>query len=405
MEFSETLIAQQQVARLQALLEASRQIHSTIRLDEVLNIALKIVVRELELTGAFFAAFEHTYGDVSPHLRELLRDDSTPSGPSPSGLDPSGESWLRFPLCDKGGARFTDLVVIFPSSRTLDLDETDFLESLAVQAAVAVENARFHERTVQWQRVQSDLDAARMVQRSLVPQEMPQISGYELAARSVTCYEVGGDYLDLVSRPSGETIIVVGDVAGKGLASALVGMSFRSAFRAMVNSNLPLVEIATRMNLLHYSEGTEARHRYVTAFLIRLDTSRNIIEAVNAGHNPAFLMDAGGNLTRIKASGTPIGLLPFSSYKAVEHPLDPGARLLVYTDGMTEVFRGEEEFGEPRLAEFFTQSKGLNPQATVDALFETLATFSLGYDQSDDMTALVLSRDPRAETAIDGTNG
>jgi serine phosphatase RsbU (regulator of sigma subunit) len=400
MEFSETLIAQQQVARLQALLEASRQIHSTIRLDEVLNIALKILVRELELTGAFFAAFEHTYGEVSPHLRELLRDDLTPSG-----SDPSGESWLRFPLCDKSGVRFTDLVVLFPSSRTLDLDETDFLESLAVQAAVAIENARFHERTVQWQRVQSDLDAARMVQRSLVPQEMPQISGYELAARSVTCYEVGGDYLDLVSRSSGETIIVVGDVAGKGLASALVGMSFRSAFRAMVNSNLPLVEIATRMNLLHYSEGTEARHRYVTAFLIRLDTSRNIIEAVNAGHNPAFLMDADGNLTRIKASGTPIGLLPFSSYKAVEYPLDPGTRLLVYTDGMTEVFRGEEEFGEPRLAEFFTQSKGFNPQATVDALFETLATFSLGYDQSDDMTALVLSRDPRAETAIDGTNG
>ena len=72
---------------------------------------------------------------------------------------------------------------------------------------------------MQWQRVQSDLDAARMVQRSLVPQVMPEISGYELAARSVTCYEVGGDYLDLVSPPSGETIIVVGDVAGKGLAS------------------------------------------------------------------------------------------------------------------------------------------------------------------------------------------
>ena len=329
----------------------------------------------------------------------MLGQDSTASG-----SDPSGESWLRFPLCDKNGARFTDLVAVFPSTRTLDLDETDFLESLAVQSAVAIENARFHERTVQWQRVQSDLDAARMVQRSLVPQEMPQLANYELAARSVTCYEVGGDYLDLVVRPSGETIIVVGDVAGKGLASALVGMSFRSAFRAMVNSNLSLLDIATRMNLLHYSEGTEARHRYVTAFLIRLDTSRNIMETVNAGHTPAVLMDASGNLIRIKASGTPIGLLPFSNYKAVEHPLEPGARVLVYTDGMTEVFRGEDEFGERRLEEFFSRSKGLNPQATVDALFETLATFSLGYDQSDDMTALVLAREPQAETAIDGTN-
>jgi serine phosphatase RsbU (regulator of sigma subunit) len=396
MEFSETLIAQQQVARLQALLEASRQIHSTIRLDEVLSIALKILVRELELTGAFFSTFEHSYGDVPAHIRELPNDESVLSG-----SDPSGDSWIRFPLCDKNGVRFTDLVVVHPSERTLDLDETDFLESLAVQAAVAIENARFHERTVQWQRVESDLAAARMVQRSLVPQDMPEIPGYTLAARSETCYEVGGDYLDIVRRPSGETIIVVGDVAGKGLASALVGMSFRSAFRAMVNSNLPLIEIATRMNLLHYSEGSEARHRYVTAFLIRLDASQNMMEVVNAGHNPAFLIDGNGNVTKIRASGTPIGLLPFSTYKAIEVPLEPSARVLVYTDGMTEVFRGDEEFGEPRLLEFFTQSKDLTPEATLDALFKTLEAFSLGYDQSDDMTALVLCRNLEAETAID----
>jgi len=86
---------------------------------------------------------------------------------------------------------------------------------------------------------------------------MPQISGYELAARSVTCYEVGGDYLDLVAG-FGRDHYRGGRRRRQGLASALVGMVFRSAFRAMVNSNLPLLEIATRMNLLHYSEGTEA---------------------------------------------------------------------------------------------------------------------------------------------------
>ncbi len=392
MDFTEALVAQQQVARLQALLEASRQIHSTIELDEVLTIALKILVRELELTGAFFSTFSHTFGDVPPHLKDLLCDDSIPNG-----SDPCGESWLRFPLCDKNGVRFTDLVAIFPTSRILDLDETDFLESLAMQAAVAIENARFHERTVQWQRVESDLAAARLVQLSLVPQQMPQISNYALAARSRTCYEVGGDYLDIVSLPSGDTIIVVGDVAGKGLASALVGMSFRSAFRAMVNANLPLLDIATRMNRLHYSEGSEARHRYVTAFLIRLDPSNHLIEIVNAGHNPAFLIDGDGPPTKIAASGTPIGLLPFSSYKAVEYPLTPAARLLVYTDGMTEVFRGADEFGEARLLDFFVTSQDPTPDATLDSLWNTLEDFSHGYDQSDDMTALVLFRNPLSE--------
>ena len=385
MELSEALLAQQQVVRLQALLEASRQMHSTIELDEVLRIVLQIVVRELELAGAFFTAFEHTYGNVPDELKKSLS-----SGEVTSQM--AGDFWLRFPLCDKAKARFTDLLVLLPPGRTLDLDETDFLETLSIQASVAIENARFHERTVEWQRIESDLESARLVQQSLLPQQMPQIPRYELAARSMTCYEVGGDYLDIVSIPSGDVFIVVGDVAGKGLTSALVGMSFRSAFRAMLHSNLSLAEIATQMNLLHYNEGAESRRRYVTAFLLRLSPEANTVEVVNAGHNPAFLVADDHSPNRIVASGTPIGMLPFSSYLSENYALGTSARLLVYTDGLTEVFRGEEEFGEIRLLEAFSDCEDLTPNATLDCLWSTLETFSEGQEQCDDMTALVLSR-------------
>jgi serine phosphatase RsbU (regulator of sigma subunit) len=386
MEISEALLAQQQVVRLQALLEASRQLHSTIELDEVVHIALEIVVRELELTGAFFTSFAESYGDVPAGLQAVLsaNPDSFPDDPS--------LALLRFPLCDKSGVRFTELIVLLPPDRILDLDETDFLESLSVQASVAIENARFHERALQWQRVESDLAAARQVQLSLIPQEMPDIPKYALGARSVTCYEVGGDYLDIVSMPSGETVIVVADVAGKGLASALIGTSFRSAIRAMVHAGLGLLEIATKMNLLHYGEGEEARHRYVTGILFRLNSETHRLEAVNAGHTSAFLVAADGTLTKIKASGTPFGLLPFSSYEVQELELNPGMRLLVYTDGMTEVFHGEDEFGEGRLLESFLACKENIPERVLGSLWETLEAFSDGQDQSDDMTALVLFR-------------
>ena len=387
MEISEALLAQQQVVRLQALLEASRQLHSTIELDEVVRIALEIVVRELELDGAFFTSFSQTYGDVPPDLQASLS-----GGTTDSPADLTTESLLRFPLCDKAGAPFTELIVLLPPDRVLDLDETDFLESLSVQASVAIENARFHERALQWQRVESDLAAARLVQLSLVPQHMPEIPDYGLAARSVTCYEVGGDYLDIVSMPSGETVIVVADVAGKGLASALIGTSFRSAIRAMVHSGINLLEIATKMNLLHYGEGDEARRRYVTMALFRLDPTAHILEVVNAGHNPAFLLEPGGTLTKIKASGTPIGLLPFSNYASQMFNLDPGTRLLVYTDGMTEVFCGEEEFGETRLLETFLACNDPTPAQALVTIWEALDSFSSGGEQSDDMTALVLFR-------------
>ena len=382
MELDETLAAQQQVVRLQALLEASRLIHSTIALDEVLDIVLRIVVRELELTGAWFTSFPASYGEVPPI----------------SERDAADERALAFPLRDKTEAIFTELVVLRPPDRTLTLDEVDFLESLAIQASVAIENARFHQRTLAWQRVESDLDSARNVQRSLLPQTMPQIPGYTLAMRSVTCYAVGGDYLDILPMTNDSTTIVVADVAGKGLASALVGTSFRSAFRAMVNAGLPLLEVATKINLLHYGEGEEARRRYVTAFFMQLDSLSHVLHVVNAGHNPAFLIyppDQPSEATRIVkigASGTPVGLLPFSSYTLETHPFPPGSRLLVYTDGLTEVFRGEEEFGEERLLDSFSTADSVQSVEVLDSLWATLDEFSDGQEQSDDMTALVLLR-------------
>ena len=387
MEMSEALVAQQQVVRLQALLEASRQIHSTIQLDEVLRIVLQIVVRELELSGAFFTHFTHTYGEVTPEIQASLTTDS-----ADSATELGMQSWLRFPLRDKAGQPLTDLIVLLCEDRVLELNETDFLESLAVQAAAAIENARFHERALEWQRLEGDLASARQVQLSLIPQVMPAIENYMVAARSKTCYEVGGDYLDIMEMPTGEVVVVVADVAGKGLTSALVGSSFRSTLRAMVQANLSLFEIATQMNVLHYNEGAESRRRYVTTMLMRLDPASHTLEVINAGHNPGFLVDGSGKLKTIEASGAPVGILPFSSYVPEKFALGPGSRLLVYTDGMTEVFRGHEEFGEARLLETFLACEELTPERTLVHLWRTLEGFSDGQEQSDDMTALVLFR-------------
>jgi serine phosphatase RsbU (regulator of sigma subunit) len=408
-ERDEALFAQQQVVRLQALLEASRLIHSTIILDEVLNTVLRIVVRELELAGAFFKHFLNSYGDVPQSFSVPDRDAI-----GHPLVERTGDTtlWTRFPLHDKTGATFTELVVIRPAERTLTFDELDFIESLAIQASVAIENARFHERTVHWQRVESDLASARQVQRSLLPQEMPRISGYNMAMRSVTCYEVGGDYLDIVPMASGKTTIVVADVAGKGLASALVGTSFRSAFRAMVNSGIPLLEIATRMNLLHFNEGEQSRRRYVTAFFLQLDPETNSMDVVNAGHNPAFLVSVSEPgrppvlIRKIGASGTPVGLLPFSTYEVETFPLPVGSRLFLYTDGLTEVFRSgldgaiDDEFGEDRLLQTFLDSPATSPEHILDSVWSALDRFG-DQEQSDDMTAMVLMREAVKEDDVE----
>ena len=240
--------------------------------------------------------------------------------------------------------------------------------------------------------MQQDLAAARLIQRSLLPQKQAAIPGYSVGFRSATCYEVGGDYLDIVELPDKSVLIAVADVAGKGLASAIVSTSFRSAFRAMAVTGMPLGELATRINQQHWEEGEESRRRYVTAIFLRLMPETGEIQVVNAGHNPGFLVQPGGETYQFDAAGTPLGLLPGMQYSAESHAFERGTRLLLYTDGLTEVFRGDEEFGPERLLEHFSKCGTQKADVILDALWTTLEEFSAGGPQGDDMTALALCR-------------
>jgi sigma-B regulation protein RsbU (phosphoserine phosphatase) len=373
----------EQVVRLQALLEASRSVHSTIELTDVLQQSARIAVRELELEGALFTTQNVVYGDVPP-AAVAVPCDGCP----------------RFELLSRDGKPLSELVVATPGGRPLSLYERDFLEGLVLQTAVALENAVNHKRHLEYARLSQDLDAARAIQQSLLPQTMPSIPGYSIAARSRACYHVGGDYLDVVTEPDGSHLLVVADVAGKGLASALVCTAFRSAFRALARQSLTLRELAGRLSQQHWDEGSEARSRYVTAIFVRLDPAAAEMEIVNAGHNPAFLVSSADTPIRlIEASGTPLGMLPGSRYAIERVPIDPGARILLYTDGLTEIFRGEDEFGQERLMDAFrsldsSELTGTNQQAedTLTSLWTTLDTFSEGAPQQDDMSAIALCR-------------
>jgi serine phosphatase RsbU (regulator of sigma subunit) len=150
----------------------------------------------------------------------------------------------------------------------------------------------------------------------------------------------------------------------------------------------------------HWDEGTEARRRYVTAIFLRLDAASAEMELVNAGHNPAFLVTSGDPSVRlIEASGTPLGMLPGSRYAVERVPIKPGARILLYTDGLTEVFRGEDEFGQERLMTAFStmdtsaiSESDQQAEETLTSLWTTIDTFSEGAPQQDDMSAIALCR-------------
>jgi serine phosphatase RsbU (regulator of sigma subunit) len=164
---------------------------------------------------------------------------------------------------------------------------------------------------------------------------------------------------------------------------------------------MPLAELAARLNEQHYAEGVEARRRYVTAIFLRLEPATHMLEVVNAGHNPGFLVTGGSaqeagqtrQVRQISASGTPIGLVPDMEYSSEQFAFPSGSKLLFYTDGLTEVFKGEDEFGTERLLSAFSQCHLNESAAILDALWRELHDFCGGAHQEDDMTALALLRE------------
>lgn len=367
------LSLEEQVVRLQALLEASRQVHSILSVNDVLARTAQVLVRELEIQGAEFR---------TPETRELLASYGSP--------DPDSSVSGSFQLVARDNRVLAELMVTPSSGEPLSIYEEDFIDGLVLQASVALENAMYHERDLQWARVQQDLDAARNIQRSLLPKSMPHIPGFSIEGRSSACYEVGGDYMDTVVLPDGSQLFVVADVAGKGLASAIIATGFRSAFRSLASQPMLLAEMVERLGQQHWDEGVEARRRYVTAIFLRLRPELNELEVVNAGHNPALIALPDGEVTRIKASGTPLGMIPGMSYSSESSTFPPGSRVLLYTDGLTEVFNGDDEFGCDRLSDTFRDASAVDAAANLATLWEALNSYSDNAPQTDDMTAIAI---------------
>ena len=219
---------------------------------------------------------------------------------------------------------------------------------------MAFENATFHERDLEWARVQQDLDAARAIQRSLLPKAMPTspTSPSPAAPRPATRWAA------TISTPSccptGRTSWWSPTWPARGSLRPSSRPAFAPSMRSLVTQPLALADIVARVGQQHWEEGTEARRRYVTAIFARL---RRSPKARSKSSTPATIPGRSScptaRVRMIDASGTPLGMLPGMSYSAETFPFAPGSRILLYTDGLTEVFCGEDEFGSERLTEEF----------------------------------------------------
>ena len=228
-----------------------------------------------------------------------------------------------------------------------DRDQLRAFTLLANLIAVQITTARLLESEREKERMAQEVAAATEVQRNLLPARLPQVDGYEFAARQIPCCEVAGDLYDALTLPGGRVAVAVGDVSGKGLGAALLMAGTIAGLRILLQEQLPLAACVERLHrqILQSSEAT----RFVTLFLGLLDPASGRLEYVNAGHNPPWLLAPGSAPAALAATGLPLGLIPGATYTTGSIMLPPGGVLCIYSDGISEAALGDELYGEERL--------------------------------------------------------
>jgi serine phosphatase RsbU (regulator of sigma subunit) len=264
--------------------------------------------------------------------------------------------------------------------------------AVANLAASRLESLRLREENADKHRLEEDLRGAARIQESLLPEETPVLAGWELAGSSRLCSAVGADYYDFTTD-DGRLLLALGDVAGKGLAAALLMASLRAAVRALWRETDPLSRVVARVN--ENLRQTVPPNRYATLFLARVDTATGEVEWVNAGHAAPLVARSDRSHEVLEATGTILGVFADASWKEGRTTLAPGDVLVLLSDGVMEAARAAtSDLGPERLAAV-VRTRGGAPASALLAALQAAAEEGLGVArQADDHTFVVLRRQP-----------
>lgn len=270
-------------------------------------------------------------------------------------------------------------------------DELKAFTLLANCVAVALTHARYHEMEAEKMRLEGELGAARRIMTALLPESAPHIPGWELVPHLVSCTEVGGDLFDLLTLPDGRVLVVVGDVAGKGLGAALLVSSLLPLLRGLAGRCEDIAALVARLDAVLFPVTEPVR--YATLFVGVLDPASGSLEYVNAGHNPPCVVRADGAVETLAPTGLPVALVGEGTWTTRTLALGPGDVLALFTDGIPEAWNAaEEEYGDERLLALLQSLRGKDAAAVRDAVLADLRGFVGEAPASDDVTLVLVRR-------------
>lgn len=406
------------ITQLQFMVEASQVLNSTLDLGELLDLILNLACKEtsadrgsvflvdrerreiwtivahgLEEQEIRLAFGQGVAGHVADTGQTLNVADAYSSPYFERSFDEKFRYRTRTLLCTPIRNRTGDIVGILQLLNKRDglftREDEEFLNALSVHMALALENARLHRELLEKQRLERELALARGIQRRLLPDAPPVVPGYDIAVLNEPSYEVGGDYYDFLTLGPNTLLLVVADVEGKGVSSALVMSNLQATLRALVMHLHSLEVITLSLNEMILTDTRS--EKFMSIFLGLVDTRRCGLHYINAGHIPPMLVRADGDVVALEEGGMVIGLFNAVEYKRGSLKLTPGDVLLCCTDGIVEASNVQhEEFGMQRLIEMVKAHRRLSAQEMVNEIGRQVSDYARGGSHKDDKVLMVV---------------
>lgn len=301
-------------------------------------------------------------------------------------------SLIAAPLLDLEEALGLIVLESRTGARQFSEEDLELLVSLASVAALHLRNLALAAAEADRRRLEEELALARRIQVALLPNQLPDVPGWELYGGNIPSRGVSGDYYEIVERGGGrECVLMVADVAGKGMAASLLTVSLQALSTGPIMDGLPPDEICVNLSRLLYRRTPP--EKYATAFLGVLEPATGRLRYTNAGHNPPLIVRMNGAVEELGSTGVPLGLLPQAPYRSAVAEIGRGDLVVLYTDGLMEACGpGGEEYGLDRLKEACLRHRGEKDLAAVaEALEGDLEAFAEGVPFADDRT-IVLAR-------------
>ncbi len=275
----------------------------------------------------------------------------------------------------------------------LDFEQTDFnfLISIGNLALMSIQKTYLLEDRIEKERLEEELHIARTIQQKLLPDNVPDVKGLDVAAKNVPSYQVGGDYYDLIRDERGALTMAIADVTGKGVPASLLMANLQSVLHVLHPFDIGMEEATGQINALIYQNTPS--DKFISFFWGRYNPDNGVLEYVNAGHNPPLLIPGRGNPQLLTEGGVLLGAMPtLMPYKTGTVRLKPGDILVLYTDGITEAMnQSGEEYDETRLLEFVSENRELEPEALIEGIISDVKSFSSD-NIGDDLTMIICKK-------------